>query len=381
MHMNRSEYRRKDRKTGDAEAPVKAELVHLLYAGTFNVVFISFAAAGFCSLLAFYKEDKVFAIFAALSLIIGAVRLTIDLAYRRGREKHATRSWEIWHGTGSFAFSGLVGAIGAYSFQWPQADVQLFAVTFLISYCTGVLTRLAVRPKIAIGCTAIAAAPYITALLLQPSLLLNLLGLFILLMWIAGLQLIETTHRLTMEMLLTKSEMAELAGTDPLTGLANRFTLDQKLRRLFLDGSVRPESMVAVHFIDLDHFKAANDTHGHAVGDAILVEVGRRLTALLPADGIAARRGGDEFLIVQTAVRDPEEAYALARQITESISAPYEFHEQSVLIGATVGLSLTGDTTITAHSLIVAADQALYSAKRSGRGSVQFQDPHFDLVA
>ncbi|MDO1585136.1 GGDEF domain-containing protein [Rhizobium oryzicola] len=361
---------------------MKPELVHLLYAGTFNVVFISCAAAGFCSLLSYHHNDPVFALFAVLAMAIGGVRLAIDIAYRRAGDRHPTKSWEIWHGLGSFAFSAVVGAIGAYAFQSSQqSDVQLFAVTFLISYCTGVLTRLAVRPKIAIGCTAVAAAPYIVALLLQPSLLLNLLGLFILIMWIAGLQLIETTHRLTLEMLLTKSEMAALAGTDALTGLGNRFTLDQKLRRLLLDGSVTPEAMVAVHFIDLDHFKAANDTHGHAVGDAILVEVGRRLTALLPPNAFAARRGGDEFLLVQPSVTDPHTAYDLARRITDNISAPYIVDNLTVVIGASVGISMTGDTAITAHSLIVSADQALYDAKRNGRGSVEMRDPHLDLVA
>jgi diguanylate cyclase (GGDEF)-like protein len=144
---------------------------------------------------------------------------------------------------------------------------------------------------------------------------------------------------------------------------------------------VGPGHAVAVHFIDLDHFKAANDTYGHAVGDAILVEVAQRLNELLPSDGIAARRGGDEFLVIQPNLAASLDAVRLAKRITASLSQPYTIMDVEVTIGASVGVAATDNTQETPQRLIVAADHALYEAKRKGRGIVEFSDVAIDQVA
>ncbi|MCY1668579.1 GGDEF domain-containing protein [Rhizobium sp. SL86] len=365
----------------DKEAPIRAELVDLLYASTFNVVFIGFAAAFFCSLIARSAGDPVFGAFTVLALLIAGIRFAIDRAYRRYRQSHSTQFWERAHSAGSLMFSVLVGAIGAYTFWRASGEAQLFSAVFLVSYCTGIVTRLAVRPKLAIACVKIAALPYIIILLMHPLFLYQMLALFLLLMSLASLQLIRTSYRLTFDVLITRAELAALAGSDPLTGLANRFTVDQQLQRLFLSQQVGPGHAVAVHFIDLDHFKAANDTYGHAVGDAILVEVAQRLNELLPSDGIAARRGGDEFLVIQPNLAASLDAVRLAKRITASLSQPYTIMDVEVTIGASVGVAATDNTQETPQRLIVAADHALYEAKRKGRGIVEFSDVAIDQVA
>ncbi|TRL41527.1 GGDEF domain-containing protein [Rhizobium straminoryzae] len=365
----------------DREAPIKAELVDQLYASTFNVVFIGFAAAFFCGLVAFTSGDAVFAAFAVLALLIASLRFAIDRAYRRWRERRSVRVWERSHAAGSLLFSLLVAAIGGYTFLGGPTEAQLFSTVFLVSYCTGVLSRLAVRPRLAIACTQIAALPYIVVLLFHPVLLHKLLGLFLLMMSLASIQLIQTTYRLTFEALITRAELAALAGSDALTGLANRFTVDRELQRLFMAQEVRPGQAVAVHFIDLDHFKAANDTFGHDAGDSILVEVGRRLRALLPPQALAARRGGDEFLVVQPRLSSSDEAERLARQIATGLQMPYLLQGQEVAIGASLGVAVTDDPTDTPQRLVAAADQALYEAKRKGRGSVEFSEVHVIQIA
>lgn len=365
----------------DREAPIKAELVDQLYASTFNVVFIGFAAAFFCSLVARTAGDDVFAAFAVLALLIAGLRFAIDRAYRRFRARRSVRFWERAHFTGSLLFSLLVAAIGAYTFLGGPEEAQLFSAVFLVSYCTGVLSRLAVRPRLAIACTQLAALPYIVVLLFHPVLLHKLLGLFLLMMSLASIQLIQTTYRLTFEALITRAELAAMAGSDALTGLANRFTVDRELQRLFMAQEVRPGASVAVHFIDLDHFKAANDTFGHAAGDAILVEVARRLSELLPLEAVAARRGGDEFLVVQPRLSSPLEAGRLARRIVASLQMPYNVQGEDVIIGASIGVAVTDDPADTPQRLVAAADQALYEAKRKGRGSVEFSDLHVTQVA
>jgi diguanylate cyclase len=365
----------------DKEAPIRAELVELLFASTFNVVFIGFAAAFFCGLLARSDDYDVFATFAVLALVVAAIRFAVDRAYKHRRDKRSTSFWEIAHSIGSLMFAVLVGAIGAYTFRKGSQEAQLFSAVFLISYCTGIVTRLAVRPKLAIGCVSVAAVPYIVVLLLHPVMLYKMLGVFLLIMSFGSLQLIRTSYLLTFDVLITRAELRALAGSDSLTGLANRFTIDRELQRLFLGQHVANGHAVAVHFIDLDHFKAANDTFGHAAGDLILVEVARRLTALLPAGAIAARRGGDEFLVIQPDLASSLEAVRLARRITASLSERYVVTGQDIRIGASVGVAVTDNPLETPQRVIVAADNAVYEAKRKGRGSVEFADMQSNQVA
>lgn len=365
----------------DREAPIRAELVDLLFASTFNVVFIGIAAAFFCGLLARSDSDDVFAAFAILALVVAGIRYAIDRVYKRHRERRSTLFWETAHSIGSLIFAMLVGAIGAYTFWKASHEAQLFSAVFLISYCTGIVTRLAVRPQLAIACVNIAALPYIVVLLLHPVMLYKMLALFLLIMSFGSLQLIRTSYLLTFDVLITRAELRSLAGSDSLTGLANRFTIDRELQRLFLGQHIASGHAVAVHFIDLDHFKAANDTFGHAAGDHVLVEVARRLTAMLPIGAIAARRGGDEFLVVQPDLTSSLDAVRLARRITASLSEPYTVANLDIRIGASVGVAVTDNPLDTPQRLIAAADNALYEAKRTGRGSVEFTDMQGNQVA
>lgn len=368
------------RSSVDKEAPIRAELVELLYASTFNVVFIGFAAAFFCSLIAHSSGDAVFTAFTVIAVVIAGLRFAIDRAYKYAASRKPTIFWERAHSIGSLLFSFLVGTIGAYTFWLGPSEAQLFCAVFLVSYCTGIVTRLAVRPKLASACVLIAAVPHIIALLLHAVFLYNMLALFLLMMTLASFQLIGTSYRLTFDVLITRAELAALAGSDPLTGLANRFTVDQQLQRLFLGQDVAPGRAVAVHFIDLDHFKAANDTHGHAAGDAVLVEVARRLTELLPSDAIAARRGGDEFLVIQPHIANFQVAVTLAHQMTDILCQPYMVMGKRIDIGASVGVAATDNGLEAPHRLVVAADHALYEAKRKGRGRVEFSEVEITQV-
>lgn len=371
----------RSRRRVDKEEPIRAELVELLYASTFNVVFIGFAAAFFCSLIARSADNAVFMAFTILALLIAGMRFAIDRAYKHFRPHKTTLFWERAHSAGSLLFSVLVGTIGAYTFWQGPNEAQLFSAVFLVSYCTGIVTRLAVRPKLATACVLIAALPYIAALLLHAMFLYNMLALFLLMMTLASFQLIRTSYRLTFDVLITRAELAALAGSDPLTGLANRFTVDQQLQRLFLGQQVRPGQTVAVHFIDLDRFKAANDTFGHAAGDAILVEVARRLNDLLPSNAIAARRGGDEFLVIQPHLATSKEAVNLADRMIKSLCLPYAVLDQEITIGASIGVAATDNGKEAPHRLVVAADHALYEAKRKGRGIVQFSEVEISPAA
>jgi diguanylate cyclase (GGDEF)-like protein/PAS domain S-box-containing protein len=163
-----------------------------------------------------------------------------------------------------------------------------------------------------------------------------------------------------------------LAEHDGLTGLPNRNSLQARLAGALERVEASGESL-AVICIDLDHFKEANDLHGHVAGDALLVEAARRLQAATPAPWFAARLGGDEFVVVQVAGGDqPAAAAELAGALLEALSEPLMYEGQTVSMNASLGVSLWPDDGRTGEALLANADMALYRAKESGRGVYRF---------
>ncbi|MBO9545241.1 EAL domain-containing protein [Caulobacter sp.] len=163
-----------------------------------------------------------------------------------------------------------------------------------------------------------------------------------------------------------------LAEHDGLTGLPNRNSLQARLAAAVERVEASGESL-SVICIDLDHFKEANDQHGHVAGDLILVETARRLQSAVQAPSFAARLGGDEFIVVQVAGGDqPTAAAELSGRLIEMLSVPVPFEGQELALGSSLGVSLFPDDGRTAEALMANADMALYRAKESGRGVYRF---------
>jgi diguanylate cyclase (GGDEF)-like protein len=163
-----------------------------------------------------------------------------------------------------------------------------------------------------------------------------------------------------------------LAEHDGLTGLPNRNALQAKLLAA-LDRVEASNESLALICVDLDHFKEANDLHGHLAGDAVLVEAARRLQASITSPSFAARLGGDEFVVVQITDQDqPTAAAELAGALIEVLKAPTTYDGQELSMGASLGVSLFPDDGRTTEALLANADMALYRAKDSGRGAYRF---------
>lgn len=162
-----------------------------------------------------------------------------------------------------------------------------------------------------------------------------------------------------------EERLAHLALHDPLTGLANRVLLMDRLA-LALDRRARAAKQLAVLFVDLDGFKDVNDRHGHEAGDEILVTSAARLRSVLrPADTIA-RLGGDEFVVVAE-VGSSGEGANLASRLVQVLSEPHQIDGHTVICTASVGLRVAGASS-TPASLLRDADAAMYQAKGLGAG-------------
>ncbi|MBK5288593.1 MAG: EAL domain-containing protein [Acidimicrobiia bacterium] len=153
---------------------------------------------------------------------------------------------------------------------------------------------------------------------------------------------------------------------DGLTGLPNRALLLDRLAHAF-DRSRRRTQSVAVLFLDVDHFKAVNDSLGHAVGDALLREVADRLTATVRPEDSVARFGGDEFVICCEELEDVDAAIAMAERVRDAFAPPFTPNGHTVSVGTSIGVALASEATETPEAVLRDADAAMYVAKARGR--------------
>ncbi|MEO6122902.1 MAG: PAS domain S-box protein [Ilumatobacteraceae bacterium] len=182
----------------------------------------------------------------------------------------------------------------------------------------------------------------------------------------------RTSMRDVTERKRLEAELERQALHDPLTGLANRILLQTRLAEATKTTS--PDMDVAVLLLDLDGFKQVNDTYGHAVGDEVLRIVGARLTALTRPSDTLARTGGDEFVVLCPDT-DVIGATLVGERIVEAVGKPIDVAGVTVHLGASVGVAHHAGPGANTDALLLEADKAMYSAKRSGRGRVAVAGP------
>jgi len=174
-----------------------------------------------------------------------------------------------------------------------------------------------------------------------------------------------------------EEKIAVLARTDVLTGLANRATFVERLRQAFA-ATQRGASAFAVLYLDLDHFKNINDTMGHLVGDQLLQQVAERLKGALRETDLPARLGGDEFAVLETDMREPANAGALAAKIQSALSQPYRLEGREQHVGVSIGICPFVAGAEGPDQMLMQADLALYRAKEEGRNRYRFHTADLD---
>jgi diguanylate cyclase (GGDEF)-like protein len=182
-------------------------------------------------------------------------------------------------------------------------------------------------------------------------------------------------------------ELQRRAFLDPLTGLPNRLLFEDRLRHALQrreraegDGPAATAGKLAVLFVDLDGFKAVNDSLGHAAGDQVLKEVAARLSAAARGSDTLAHMGGDEFVLLMEDVASQADGVALARRLIDVLARPFEVAGRQVAISGSVGIVVYPDHG-QKDRLVAHADAAMYAAKRTGGGTYALFEPHMDAGA
>ena len=179
---------------------------------------------------------------------------------------------------------------------------------------------------------------------------------------------INELHNAIVELESAKEELRLLANYDSLTGLATVRLFKENLK-MELQTAERNQTKVALQFVDLDGFKKVNDTHGHDIGDAVLKEVGKRLSAVLRKSDRVGRIGGDEFVFLQPDIKGTSDTSVVAERVIQSLNKPIVVGNVIASVGVSIGIAIYPDDGDSSEALFRAADESMYHVKRSGKNN------------
>ena len=350
---------------------VYVEVITGLHGTTMPNILAAACLAMVGAITTYETGDMVTAALTVAGIVVAMVRLVEIFAFRRrlarlpqlGRAEGAR--WERRYVTGTVVTALILGLFAARSIVLGDALCCVMAIGIGFGFGAGVVARLALRPVAALLDLIAIAAPAAIVTFMQPDLRHVGLGLLILMYVVASFEMVRLSFNASINQITLKRQFEQLSRIDPMTGVANRSVLATDLPAMLAAGTI------AVHTLDLDRFKEANDRFGHPVGDALLKQVAGRLRAIAATDDLVVRMGGDEFVLVQRAARDAE---AMAQRIVQSISAPYDVDGQAIELGVSVGVAVAPDDGRTVEALLSRSDRALYRAKESRGGYVLARD-------
>jgi diguanylate cyclase (GGDEF)-like protein len=315
---------------------------------------------------------------------ITAARIWLLFAYsRHGGAAQSLQDLTLWerrYARATYIFAVLLAALAARSLANAQPLMHMATMSLIFTFGAGIVSRTAGRPVICTVSMALAVGPTVLAFVshavlpneasLQSEFYLLQAGL---LTAVAVMSLLSARHQFyaTVEHLTAKHDLARLARSDALTGLPNRLLLREAFQPS-VKSSATTGRPLAIHYLDLDGFKAINDSYGHPAGDAVLREVAKRLNQTVRAGDTVSRLGGDEFLIIQVGVEHWSEAEMLARRTIKNLSAPYVVEGQEMRISVSVGIAMSPEFGTDLERLIACADAAQYKSKSGGKAQVHF---------
>jgi diguanylate cyclase (GGDEF)-like protein len=314
-------------------------------------------------------------IFAALIM----VRVITWLGRRPSQSRSASRiarhllSTTLIAGVISLGL-GLWGVALLNSAVADKPFVPLFIAFGAIAcaYC------LASLPRAAFATISLATTPVIFTLLTSGIRLEQAAGLNLLLIFILILRLVAHQYDRLVDSVITHTELKTLAYADPLTGLPNRRAFIECLADV-IEAPLGASGRATIAMIDLDGFKAINDTYGHAAGDAVLIQAAGRIQAACISGRMVARLGGDEFAALIVGIEDPALIVEIGNTLVREMNKPFAISGSQLRLAASVGFAQHDQSDASAMAIVSRADVALYEVKYCGGGGVLLFTPAMGL--
>ncbi|HEY0324792.1 MAG TPA: GGDEF domain-containing protein [Allosphingosinicella sp.] len=344
----------------DVPSSVRAPLTASMY-GSLTIYFGAIAnTIAVASILALRVGSPILYAWAALEIVLAAVRLIVLISCRRAVAEGRDGPVDVY-----ILLSLLWGAgLGLGTFAATMSGDPLAALIASVSSAAmlgGLAFRYFAAPRLACAMLVVATLPGAVACILSGEPVLLVVGLQIPLYVVVMTRAAWWMNRILVKALCSERENAHRAQHDALTGLMNRSGLADAV------AAAEPDVRLGCLFLDLDGFKRVNDTMGHAAGDELLAMVAERLRGTLQPGDIIARIGGDEFLLVAPIATSAHARLRGEAMIAAVAGLPYVIGAHGVLIGASVGAALQGEGERNLDEMIAAADEALYRAKSAER--------------
>jgi diguanylate cyclase (GGDEF)-like protein len=307
---------------------------------------------------------------AALLAVFGAARIAICLLFKatdlEALTSHSARSWSTRFALTTLGYTCCYTLVTFHYFFRHDPVGECFCTLGTFALEASFTSRVGLptwfshwASLILLGGLGISAS---NLTMRRLPLAFALVGVLAFIQWVST----ETRFRIVVEQLRGSHKLRNLAERDPLTGLANRRSFQQRVEM-----ACKQAVPFAVLYLDLDRFKNINDTYGHAAGDELLQAVAARLSGAVRLTDLVSRFGGDEFAILQAPLACELDAKHFAARIVDELHHPFELGGQTVYIGASVGVRIASISE-DAGALLLDADQALYRVKRSGGGDFCF---------
>jgi diguanylate cyclase (GGDEF)-like protein len=327
-----------------------------------NVMGAAIAVAGFA-----LTHNRLFLVLAALTLIFGAARTVLFHSFIRRRDKLKTRTDGAYYEQRFFLYSVLFTAAFGMScyelIRYPlTSGAHAIATGAAVGYAMGVVARNAGRTSIVIVQVLLMLVPMIIGFALMHNTYGNTAALLLAGTIITTISVTFSLHKNVIAVYNADKATQHLAMYDNLTGLMNRYTFGEQIAHAI---ATEPDKKFAILYIDLDRFKDINDTLGHTAGDAVIIEVARRLRAVTRGGDFIARFGGDEFL-VKISGADLAETSRIVERIVTALTQPQSVDGKVFAPSASIGVALFPENGQIAGDIIKKADIALYEAKRAG---------------
>ncbi len=350
---------------------VQVEMTQMVFTGLLPILIVITCgtAVVLCVIVTLGKSHTLIAIVTAMlvgSILTVGVALLFDARASKILPAEALR-WELAYGAAIFLSSALLASATVYNFSTSDLIGMMWCILGSFAFCSCLALSRPLNLWMTQLCGCAVLAPLTLSLVLWAPLELRVAAILSASYLYLFCRAASAKFQMAVEQIRNRRQLVHLSEKDELTGLANR-------RRFLLELQLgcRQAQPFALLQIDLDRFKAVNDTYGHAAGDALLRAVSERLRRVVREADVVARLGGDEFAVIQAAPANQETARALAERITETLAEPFCIAGITLHISSSIGIRLASPGDMEPDRLTSSADRALYEVKRNGRNSFAF---------